>query len=240
MRNRPIRAPFFEIGPKAYVYGEDVFILAKHADHLSAKYGVDIIFTAPYAEIYRIVQETEHIYAFAPHMDPIRPGRGITKILPEELKAIGASGVMLNHAEHPLTYKTLQETVRRAKELGLMTAICADSVAEAKAVAQLGPTLIVAEPSELIGTGKISDLSYITESTEAIKRVDPSILVLQAAGVKTSEDVFRNIYAGADASGTTSGIVKAEQPLEVMEQMICAVREAYDKRQKDMKKEEQR
>lgn len=70
--------------------------------------------------------------------------------------------------------------------------------------------------------------------------MDPSILVLQAAGVKTSEDVFRNIYAGADASGTTSGIVKADQPLAVMEQMICAVREAYDKRQKDLNKEEQK
>lgn len=140
MRNRPIKAPFFEIGPKAYVYGEDVLILAKHADHLSAKYGVDIIFTAPFTEIYRIVQETEHIYVFSPHMDPIQPGRGITKILPEEIKAIGASGVMLNHAEHPLAYKTLQSTVQRAKELELMTAVCADSVAEAKAVALLGPT----------------------------------------------------------------------------------------------------
>ena len=38
-----IKAPFFEIGPKSYLYGDDVLELALAADKASEKYGVEII-----------------------------------------------------------------------------------------------------------------------------------------------------------------------------------------------------
>lgn len=37
--------PFFEIGPKAYLFGESALALAKYADVVSARYNVQIIFT---------------------------------------------------------------------------------------------------------------------------------------------------------------------------------------------------
>ena len=40
-----IKAPFFEIGPKSYLYGDEILELAKAADAASEKYNVDIIFT---------------------------------------------------------------------------------------------------------------------------------------------------------------------------------------------------
>ena len=39
--NCTIKAPFFEIGPKSYLYGQDVIDLAIAADKASEKYGVD-------------------------------------------------------------------------------------------------------------------------------------------------------------------------------------------------------
>ena len=42
-----INKPFFEIGPKSYLYGNDVIELARAADIASEKYDVDIIFTTP-------------------------------------------------------------------------------------------------------------------------------------------------------------------------------------------------
>ena len=45
--NCTIRAPFFEIGPKSYLFGDDVLDLALAADAASEKYDVDIIFTTP-------------------------------------------------------------------------------------------------------------------------------------------------------------------------------------------------
>ena len=98
MNQHTIRAPFFEIGPKSYLYGQDVVDLAIAADKASEKYGVDIIFTTPIVSISAVKAATKHIHVFAPHMDPLEPGRGLADILPESLVAAGAEGVMLNDA----------------------------------------------------------------------------------------------------------------------------------------------
>ena len=111
-----IKAPFFEIGPKSYLYGDQILELAKAADAASEKYGVDIIFTCPVVDIRRVAEATSHIHVFAPHMDPIYPGRGLADTLPESLVAAGATGVMLNHVEKPLAFDVLAETIKRADE----------------------------------------------------------------------------------------------------------------------------
>ena len=152
MNVKRVKVPFFEIGPKSYLYGDDILELAKAADAASEKYGVDIIFTTPVVDIRRVREATKNIHVFAPHMDPIVPGRGLADVLPESLVAAGADGVMLNHCEKPLSFETLKETIRRANEVGLTTIVCADSMAEAGRIAGLAPDIIVAEPSELIGT----------------------------------------------------------------------------------------
>ena len=119
-----IKAPFFEIGPKSYLYGDEILDLAKAADAASEKYGVDIIFTCPVVDIRRVKENTKHIHVFAPHMDPIPVGRGLADILPESLVAAGAEGVMLNHVEKPVTFEVLAETIKRAEEVGLLTIVC--------------------------------------------------------------------------------------------------------------------
>ena len=227
--NCTIRAPFFEIGPKSYLYGDDVVELAKAADAASERYNVDIIFTTPIIELRRVKEATHRIHVFAPHMDPLRPGRGLADILPESLKAAGAEGVMLNHCEKPLTIAELKATILRADEVGLATIVCADSIAEASAIAHLAPNIIVAEPTELIGTGKASDKDYVEASTRCVKEVNPDILVLQGAGIKCYDDVYRNIFAGADATGSSSGIVALptrEARNAMVDDIILAVRES--------------
>lgn len=223
-----IEPPFFEIGPKAYLYGEDILRLAKAADKASEKYDVRIILTPQPSDIYLLARETKNVLIFAQHMDTIEVGRGQGAILPEALKAAGAVGVMLNHAEKPMSFADLSKAIRRADELGLATIVCADSLKEAEAIALLNPNIIVAEPTELIGTGQTSDEEYVRATTTAIKTVNQEIQVLQAAGIKNGQDVYKVIRAGADATGTTSGIMKAEDPEMMLDEMISAVRKAWD------------
>ena len=231
MNNRfSIKAPFFEIGPKNYLFGDQLIELALAADKASVKYDVDIIFTTPYADIRNVCEMTKNIHVFAPHMDCIPIGRGLANILPESIKAAGAKGVMLNHAECPLEYTILTKTVNRAKELGLGLIVCADSIVEAKAVAMLHPEIIIAEPSELIGTGEGLDLTYVREAVNAVKQTSPNTLVLVAAGISEGKDVYNAIFAGADASGSTSGIVKAQDPISMIDEMIGAARQAWNDR----------
>ena len=225
-----IKAPFFEIGPKSYLYGQDVIDLAIAADAASEKYDVDIIFTTPIVELARVKAATKRIHVFAPHMDPIYPGRGLADVLPESLVAAGAEGVMLNHVEKPLGLHVLKQTIERADEVGLTTIVCTDSCMEAAMVAKLRPNIIVAEPSELIGTGVSCGPEYVAAATNAVKDVDPDILVLTAAGIANGEAVYNTIIAGADATGSSSGVAKAADRAAMVDEMIAAVRKAWDER----------
>ena len=228
--NCKIKAPFFEIGPKSYLYGQDVIDLAIAADKASQNYGVDIIFTTPIVEIARVKAATKNIHVFAPHMDPIVPGRGLADILPESLVAAGAEGVMLNHVEKPVDFDTLAKTIKRAEEVGLTTIVCADSMADASKIATLNPDIIVAEPSELIGTGVSVGPEYVEAATKCVKDVNPDILVLTAAGIANGQDVYNTIIAGADATGSSSGVAKAADRAAMVDEMIAAVRKAWDER----------
>lgn len=225
-----IKAPFFEIGPKSYLYGDEILDLALAADQASEKYGVDIIFTCPVVDIRRVVEATKHIHVFAPHMDPIPVGRGLADILPESLVAAGAEGVMLNHVEKPLTREVLAATIQRAAEVGLLSIVCADSMADASEIAAMHPDIVVAEPSELIGTGVSVGPEYVAAAMDCVKKVDDQILVLTAAGIANGQDVYNTIIAGADATGSSSGVAKAADRAAMVDEMIAAVRKAWDER----------
>ena len=226
-----IKAPFFEIGPKAFLYGEEMLKLAKVADEVAKKYDVDIILTPQYTDIKLIADNTERILVFAQHMDSLPVGRGLGSVLPEAVKAAGAVGVMLNHAEKPLTMEEIEKTIKRADEVGLATIVCADTVEELKEIAKLGPNILVAEPTELIGTGKPADKEYVDEVIKVIREINPDIKPFPSAGITKGQDCYNIIKAGASASGCSSAIAKAENPLALAEEMIAAVRKAYDERQ---------
>lgn len=230
MANCKIKAPFFEIGPKSYLYGDDILELALAADKASETYDVDVIFTCPVVDIRRVAEATKRLHIFAPHMDPIYPGRGLADTLPESLVAAGAEGVMLNHVEKPLAFDVLAETIKRADEVGLTTIVCADSMADASRIAGLHPDIIVAEPSELIGTGVSVGPEYVAAATDSVKKVDENILVLTAAGIAGGEDVYNTIMAGADATGSSSGVAKASDRPAMVDEMIAACRRAWNER----------
>jgi triosephosphate isomerase len=230
MNKRKIKAPFLIINPKSYIYGKESLELAKVADQLAKEYNIDVMFTAQLVDIPAIVQHTSQLIVTAQHMDGIVPGRGMGHVLPEALKHAGVAAVVLNHAERPLTLANLDKAMRRADELGIITIVCADSVAQCKAVAQLKPDVIICEPTSLIGTGHTSDDSYILETNEVVKAIDSSILIIQAAGVSTGDDVYRVITQGADGSGGTSGILNAPNRKEKILEMIKALKRTEKER----------
>lgn len=229
-RNLRIGAPFFEIGPKNYLYGTDVIDLALAADEFAAAYRINVIYTAPYVNIAEVAARTRNLFVFAPHMDRLPVGRGLADILPESIRAAGARGVMLNHSEKPLGIAALKATLARARDLDLTTIVCADSVVEAAATAVLGPDMLVCEPTELIGTGEAADASYAGRTMDAIAAINPNIGVLVGGGISSGRDAYNVILAGADGTGSSSGIALAKDPAAMAGEMLRAVREAWDAR----------
>lgn len=225
-----IRTPFLIVNPKSYLYGEESLRLAKAADEAAEKTGVEILFTCPFADIRYIKENTSRVIVTAQHMESLKPGRGMGHVLPESLKEAGAEAVFLNHAENPLTVAELYAVMKRAKELEMSTIVCADSVAEGVAIAELAPDILLCEPTDLIGTGQVADNSYVIDATTKIRAVNPDVLVMIASGVSTAEDVYNVIKLGADGTGATSGILKAPDPgkrvMEMAEAMVRAIEEA--------------
>jgi triosephosphate isomerase len=233
-----LNVPFFEVGPKAFLYGRELLRLAKHADRLCDRYQVQIIFTPQYVDIPILAQETMRIHVFAQHMDAIEVGRGVGSVLPEALKEAGADGVLLNHYEKRLPLDELEKAILRAGEVGLATMVCADTLDDSRTVARLHPNIIIAEPPELIGAGKrnLEAQQAIRKINSAIWDIDRNIRVLHGAGISCGQDVYDVISAGAQGTGSTSGIFLSQDPFRILEEMIQAVREAWDKNQNHMEK----
>ena len=225
-----IKVPFFEVGPKAYLYGQDALDLASEAEKASLETGVSVIYTPQLTDLRLIAQNTSGLFLCAQHVDPIGIGKGQGSILPEAVRDAGAKCAMLNHSERPMTLEAICAAVERVRQVGLMSIVCANSFMEATMLAQLTPDVIVVEPAELIGTGVTSDEALVKASTEAVKRVNPEIQVLQGAGISTPEDVYRTIYAGADATGSSSAICKAKNPGKMLREMLLAAKQAYEDR----------
>ena len=229
MSNKPkIRTPFFETGVKNYIYGDAVLEYARAADAASKEHDVDVLFVAPYTELRRVRENTDRLIVLAPYMDALQPGRGIADVLPEALKAAGAQGVVLNHSERPMTLNAIRKTIDRANELDLLTFICADSIVEAQALALFHPDILNPEPTELIGSGNVSDMGYVREVIRAVKSIDRSILVEQAAGITTSQQVYDFIMVGSEAVGSASGILTSANPYALLNEMIHSVSRARE------------
>ena len=224
-----IRTPYFEIGTKNYVYGDKLLEYALAADAAAEKYDVDVLFICPAVEIRRVAEHTKNLIVLAPYMDTLRPGRGMADILPEGLKAAGAVGVVINHCEKPMSLPQMKATIDRARELDMLVFACADTLDEAKAIANLHPDIINPEPSAIIGGGKgVSPMDYVKDSIAVIKAIDPEIMVEQAAGITNGQQVYDFIMAGSEAAGAASGIMNAEDPLAMIDEMIAATRRAAD------------
>lgn len=226
MSKKVLRRPFFVVNPKSYLFGDELEELAVYCDKLALEYDFDVIFTAPFADISNIAIKTNNLLVCAQHMDGIKQGRGMGHVLPESIKNAGAVATFLNHAEHPQSLTELSKSIDRANELGILTIVCADGTTEAKAIASLKPDIIVSEPTELIGTGNMSDEEYIKSTNTAIKNISPSTLVLQAAGISSGENVYDAILMGADGTGGTSGIVCSSNPKLTLTEMFEALSKA--------------
>ena len=224
-----IRVPYCEIGTKNYVYGDTLLEYAIAADKAAEKYDIDVLFICPAVEIRRVCENTKNLIVLAPYMDTLRPGRGMADVLPEGLKAAGAVGVVINHCEKPMSLPQMKATIDRARELDFLVFACADTLTEAKAIAQLHPDIINPEPSEIIGGGNgVSPMAYVKDSIKVIKEIYDDIMVEQAAGITNGQQVYDFIMAGSEAAGAASGIMNAADPIAMIDEMIAATRRAAD------------
>jgi len=217
-----MRLPIIIINFKAYrsAIGENAVNLAKICENVSKELDVEVAICVQAAGIYRISQATS-IPVLAEHIDPDDFGSHTGDLIAEAAKENGAKGTLINHSEKRLRLDVIEKTIRRAKEVGLTTVVCANTPGEAAAIAQFKPDMIAIEPPELIG-GDISvttaDPSIVSDSVNRVKEV-ADIPVLCGAGVKDGKDVKRALELGAQGVLVASGITKSDDPAAALKDM---------------------
>lgn len=211
----------FVINFKTYEEGT-----ADKAENLAKKLEVinsEVIITVQNSDIHRISNSIS-AKVFAQHVDPQSYGSNTGKNIPETLKANGASGVLINHSEDLIDLKTIEENVKRCKDLNLTTIVCVDTPELAEKVSSFNPNYIAIEPPELIGSGISVSETQPEIITNTIKKSN-GIKVLCGAGITKGEDITKAKELGCVGILVASGIVTAKNPERIFKEFVEAVKD---------------
>src|SRR5213082_428730 len=192
------------------VLGKKGWDLAKRFAAVADDTGASIVLCPPAADIAHVAKLV-HVPVFAQHVDAVEPGPTTGWTPPETLLEAGAAGTLINHSERKVAWEEMARSIPRCQQLGL------------EALAKLSPEYIAIEPPELIG----GDVSVTTAKPEVISRaldrihaVNPKVVVLCGAGVRTRKDVAKALELGTSGVLLATGVVKAKDPEGALRNLI--------------------
>lgn len=223
-----IKKPLIIVNFKTYLQGtgKKALTLSKVVEKVSLQSGIYIAVAPQFLDIATIVKNVS-IPVFAQHIDPIYPGSHTGYILPESVKEAGAVGTLINHSERRLTLKDVEVAVKRSRDSGLISIVCADTPKSALEVAYFRPDMVAVEPPELIGTSipvSKAKPEMVTKTVSLIRNVNLTVTILCGAGITKGEDVSAALKLGAEGVLISSGIVKARHPHAALLDIIEAIK----------------
>ncbi len=209
-----MKLPILVINFKAYgeAAGRRAVEVAKAAEKVARELGVNIAVAPNHLELALVAQSVE-IPVYAQGADVETPGAYTSHVAVDNVKAAGASGVILNHSEAPLRLNDLAKLVARAKAVGLDVVTCAPDPKTSLAAAALGPHAVAVEPPELIGTGRAVSKHKPETVVETVRLVSthfPDVAVITGAGIESGEDVEAALRLGTKGVLLASAAVKAK------------------------------
>ena len=225
-----VRTPLILVNFKTYsqATGRNAVKLAEIAEKVSSETEVCIGLAPQFADIAPVARIAS-IPVFAQHIDPITPGSFTGHILPESVREAGAVGTLINHSERRLKLADIDASISKAREVNLVSVVCANNAPVSAAAAALKPDMIAVEPPELIGTGipvSKAKPEVVTGTVEVVKRVNPKVVILCGAGITKGEDVAAALELGTEGVLVASGIVKAKDPYKALLEFAEAITKA--------------
>jgi len=187
--------------------------------------GVRMVSVVSAFDLHPVTQKVPGLSVWTQHLDPVGFGSNTGHLSPSTAISNGANGTILNHSECRVSFDHIKSVLAMLPE-DFITCVCAATVEEASSFAVLNPDFIAIEPPELIG-GDISvttaDPGIVSKTVEAVRLVNSNVRVLCGAGVKTGDDVVMALELGAHGVLLASGVTKAENPTEVLQDLISAL-----------------
>jgi len=216
VREHNLTYPYFQINFKIYpgTGGENGLEFARMIERVERETEANFVLTPQVPDLRWIASETD-LTVTTPKIAPDEPGRGIGKVLPETIRAAGAEGAVINHAEDRDTLTDVERKIERCREADLDSIVCVDSVEMGRAVAAFDPDSMVFEKPGDISTDRAISQTHpdrVRAFRDAIEAENPRTKVLVGGGIATAEDVELAFEQGADATGAASAISLADDP----------------------------
>ena len=218
--------PLIVVNFKTYAtaIGQKAVDLAQAMERASKDH-VRMIAVVSAFDLYPVKQAAPSLEVWSQHLDPVGQGSFTGWLQPENAIERGAQGTIINHAEHKVDIKHVQQLMQQLPDRFPLCA-CAADVDEAHQLAELGPTFIAVEPPELIG-GDISvttaDPAIVSDTVNAVRAINPHVRVLCGAGVKDGKDVKTAVELGAHGVLLASGVTKASDVDAVLADLVAGL-----------------
>jgi triosephosphate isomerase len=217
--------PLIVVNFKTYssAHGANAELLAKFMEEADAACdSADFVAVVSAFDLASVKATAPNLQVWTQHLDPVGFGSNTGWLHPETAIERGATGTIINHAEHKVSLQHVENLLAQLPD-GFPVCACAADLDEAKALASLGPTMIAVEPPELIG-GNTSvtsaDPEIVSGTASLVKSVNPDVRVLCGAGVKNGEDVAMAIQLGTEGVLLASGVTKANDPQGILADLV--------------------
>lgn len=171
-------------------------------------------------DLYRVKQALPDLEIWAQHADPFTAGKFTGYQLPISLKNAGASGVLLNHSDHPINLVDLPITIQYCQKAGLKVMVITDTI---KLIQSINgrPDFIGFEDPRLIG-GPIAmiDAHFNLVQQAAAATTIPLIV---GGGVRTAAHVTKSLEAGGKGVLVASEFAKSVNPTRTLKNLITGL-----------------
>ncbi|HIQ51012.1 MAG TPA: triose-phosphate isomerase [Nautiliaceae bacterium] len=191
------------------------FKVLKAIEEINQNYGKIVYFAVPSTFFY-----LKKDFFIAQDFFP-EEGAYTGEITYKNLRYFDIKGSLLNHSEKQKKFNELIKCLFLVDNDFLLT-VCADSKESAISLHYINEKLkkisyIAYEPPELIG----SNISVSKAKPEIIKDLTKEIdYLLVGAGIKTKEDVKKSLELGAKGVLIASGVVKSDNPKNLLEEFV--------------------
>ena len=206
--------------------GEGSVRLAEAVQQVSDTAGIEAI-VAPPTPMLALVASKTRVQVFSQTVGSKSGDKTTGEILPEAVRAAGATGTILNHSESRRSSTELRELVPRLTSMGMGVCLCSQTAREAARLAALKPKYLAIEPPELIGSGIAVSKArpeLVQRTVASVRRVGFEGEILCGAGIVSGEDVTRAVELGVDGVLVASSVVKApkwESKVRELARSLC-------------------
>jgi triosephosphate isomerase (TIM) len=200
---RPIVIVNFKTYPQAT--GERAVHLAKLCEEAGKAHHVDMRVAVQMTDI-ALVAKAVSIPVYAQHVDAVAPGKTTGWVTAQAIKAAGAAGTLLNHAEHRTSTQNIRLSIPYLRKAKLDIIVIAESLHKLREFEQhVDADLLVIEPPELIA-GEVSvSMAQPDVVGNAVHATKKPLLV--GAGIRDHADLMMALELGAKGVVLSSHIV---------------------------------